>query len=475
LNIKWYDSANGLLREDGKYGDLAVAIPGVPAVMRTLLDLEGTNTRIYEAHNAMTQEWASQLLSMGHPGTRALAYDRVTGNVTLTLAQLAAQAPGTHAATFHFVLNNTIAKDNRIPTYGMSYDTARVRNALPVPHTQYGNPGPGGTYRYWDEVALDPPAGADHATISLLYQTTSWEYIQFLFAANDGSNSFLANEGANLLDAWVNTGMAEPAVMTSITWTAPRVLTAAKGGTGDGIVVSTPAGIDCGPTCTASYAQGTVVTLVATPGPTSAFVGWGGACAGSGNCLVTMDAGKSVVATFDSTTAPPVLQAVRSRKAHGGAGTFDLPIDTAQPLSGSVTVEPRAAPTHKVVFQFNRAISSPGTAACTDANGVPIGSVDAVAIGSDVEVTISGLPDNVRATISLANVSGSSVNASAALGFLAGDVDGTRRVTASDILRGKGRSGQAVASGNFVHDVDLSGLVDATDLALEKAGSGRSL
>jgi hypothetical protein len=476
VNTKWYDSGNALLREDGRYGNLAVAIPGVPATVRTILDLDGTNTRIYEAHNAMTQEWASQLLSLGHPGTRALAYDRVTGNVTLTLGQLAAQAPGTHGATFHFVLNNTIVKDNRIPTYGMGYDTARVRNALPVPDTQYGNPGPGGTYRYWDEVALDPPAGADHASISLLYQTTSWEYIQFLFAANDGSSAFLANEGVNLLNAWVNTGMAEPAVMASTTWTAPRVLTVAKGGTGDGTVVSTPAGIDCGPTCTASFAQGSVVTLVATASATFAFAGWGGACAGSGNCAVTMDTGKSVVATFNSTAAPPVLQAVRSRKTHGAAGLFELSIDTSQPVSGNVTVEPRIAGAgHKVVFQFNRAISSPGTATCTDANGAAFGSVNAEAVGSDVEVTISGLPDNVRATISLANVSGSSVNASAALGFLAGDVDGTRRVTASDILRGKGRSGQAAASGNFVHDVDLSGLVDATDLALEKAGSGRSL
>jgi hypothetical protein len=31
---------------------------------------------------------------------------------------------------------------------------------------------------------------------------------------------FLANEGANLLDGWLNTGMAEPYVMASTTWTS---------------------------------------------------------------------------------------------------------------------------------------------------------------------------------------------------------------------------------------------------------------
>ncbi len=60
--------------------------------------------------------------------------------MTKTLGQLAAQAPGSYGETFHFVLNNTVAKDNRIPPYGFEYDEARVRNALPVPTTQYGIP-----------------------------------------------------------------------------------------------------------------------------------------------------------------------------------------------------------------------------------------------------------------------------------------------------------------------------------------------
>jgi hypothetical protein len=134
-------------------------------------------------------------------------------------------APDYHE-TFHFVLNNTMVKDNRIPPYGMSYDLARVRNALPVPATQYGG-APGGTYDYFDEVALSAPAGALSATVSLMYQPTSWEYIQFLYLANNGNdpaqggNAFLGEEGVNMLDAWLNTGMAEPYVMASTTWGTP--------------------------------------------------------------------------------------------------------------------------------------------------------------------------------------------------------------------------------------------------------------
>ena len=219
LNIKWYDGSDVLLREDGEYGPITVALDGVPTQVETIKNLGDPNTKIYEAHYAMTQEWAGQLLTLAYPANLPLLYDRVTEAVTLTLGQLAGQAPGTAHETFHFVLNNTIIKDNRIPPYQMSYEQARQRNCLPVPADQYGNPGPAGVYDHFDEVTLNPPAGAEYATIDLLYQPTSWEYIQFLYLANDGSVTFLAAEGANLLEAWQNTGMATPYVMTTTTWT----------------------------------------------------------------------------------------------------------------------------------------------------------------------------------------------------------------------------------------------------------------
>ena len=113
-------------------------------------------------------------------------------------------------------------KDNRIPTWGMRYDDARVRNALPVPEDQYGNPGAGGVYEHWDEVTLNPPAGAVRGEVDLLYQTPSWEYIQFLNLGNDGSISFLADEGVNMLEAWLNTGMSAPHTMASTSVALPE-------------------------------------------------------------------------------------------------------------------------------------------------------------------------------------------------------------------------------------------------------------
>jgi hypothetical protein len=219
VHVQWYDGGGAPLAEDGAYGTILADIGGVPTAVETLLDLHPPYSRVYEAHGAMTQEWASQLLALGVPPALPLGYDRFTGQVDFTLGQLAAEPAGSYHETFHFVLNNAFSKDNRIPPYGMSYDDARVRNILPVPSGQYGDPGVGGTFEHWDELALNPPPGADHATVSLLYQPTSWEYIQFLDLANTGAVVFLANEGANLLDAWLNTGMAAPHTMAALSWT----------------------------------------------------------------------------------------------------------------------------------------------------------------------------------------------------------------------------------------------------------------
>jgi hypothetical protein len=90
----------------------------------------------------------------------------------------------------------------------MDHDESLKRSILPVPDAQYGNPGPGGAFDYWDEELFPIPVGAVSAEVRLYYQSTSWEYIQFLWKQNDGSVTFLANEGVNMLDAWLNAGGA---------------------------------------------------------------------------------------------------------------------------------------------------------------------------------------------------------------------------------------------------------------------------
>jgi hypothetical protein len=68
---------------------------------------------------------------------------------------------------------------------------------------------------------------------------------------------------------------------------------------GGGTVSSSPAGINCGSTCTANYNHGTTVTLTATPNILVTFMGWsGGGCSGTGQCTVTLDANTTVSAHF---------------------------------------------------------------------------------------------------------------------------------------------------------------------------------
>lgn len=85
--------------------------------------------------------------------------------------------------------------------------------------------------------------------------------------------------------------------VTQLTFT----LTVTKAGTGSGTVTSSPSGINCGTTCSASFARGTVVTLTATAASGSTFTGWSGCDSTSGNqCTVTMNASRTVTANFST-------------------------------------------------------------------------------------------------------------------------------------------------------------------------------
>ncbi|MBM4231122.1 MAG: choice-of-anchor D domain-containing protein [Gammaproteobacteria bacterium] len=75
-----------------------------------------------------------------------------------------------------------------------------------------------------------------------------------------------------------------------------------KVGAGAGTVTSSPTGIDCGQSCSASFDSGTSVTLTATAANDSTFAGWSGACTGAMSCTVTMDQTTTVVATFNPPT-----------------------------------------------------------------------------------------------------------------------------------------------------------------------------
>lgn len=68
---------------------------------------------------------------------------------------------------------------------------------------------------------------------------------------------------------------------------------------GEGSVRSDPAGIQCGQDCTAQFEFGNMVQLIAEPEPGGRFLGWTGACSGSGEtCVVTLSETQNVTARF---------------------------------------------------------------------------------------------------------------------------------------------------------------------------------
>jgi hypothetical protein len=173
-------------------------------------------------------------------------------------------------------------------------------------------------------------------------------------------------------------------------------------------------------------------------------------------------------------TAIALVGAV-SRKVHGAAGALDLPLTLNVPLASNVSVEPRAMGAgHQVVFKFDGPVNQPGSASMMNAAGMQFGSATPVANGTEVIVTLSGVVDATRAAVNLTGVNGS-LTASVALGFLLGDVNGSRTVDATDLTATRALSGSTVTQNNFRHDVNLTGMIGAADVAAVKSRSTRSL
>ena len=96
------------------------------------------------------------------------------------------------------------------------------------------------------------------------------------------------------------------AAFASSTPTASRSLSVSLTGDGKGSVTSNPAGLTCtGGTCTASFPQGTTVTLTPSPQSGNVFQGWNGICSGTSNCAVTLSSTQVVTATFAAEIAKP--------------------------------------------------------------------------------------------------------------------------------------------------------------------------
>jgi hypothetical protein len=110
---------------------------------------------------------------------------------------------------------------------------------------------------------------------------------------------------------------------TAATVTTTFTLAVSKSGTGSGTVTSSPAGINCGATCSGTYNSGTSVVLTAAAASGSTFAGWsGGGCTGTGTCTVAITGATTVTARFNSTSTfaldvSVVVQATATGSASG--------------------------------------------------------------------------------------------------------------------------------------------------------------
>jgi hypothetical protein len=111
-----------------------------------------------------------------------------------------------------------------------------------------------------------------------------------------------------------------------------RPLTVSKQGAGSGTVSSNPGGLSCGETCQAPFRKDIVVTLTASPDPTSTFAGWGGDCSGTGPCQVAMDQARSVTATFAVADTRPTA----AFDVYCEALTCSLNASASKPVAGSI-------------------------------------------------------------------------------------------------------------------------------------------
>ena len=167
---------------------------------------------------------------------------------------------------------------------------------------------------------------------------------------------------------------------------------------------------------------------------------------------------------------PSQLLSAKSRKVHGGAGTYDVDL----PLVGPAGIEPRSGGTggnFEIVYNFQNPITSCGSVS---------GATGTVTVGTDGKscvADVSGLPNAQYSTISLQNVTDGTgtFNVSASVGILAGDTTGNGLVNSSDISQTQSQSGQPVGTNNFREDVTVNGAINSSDISFVQAQSGTAL
>ncbi|MCA8978483.1 MAG: hypothetical protein H6831_06535 [Planctomycetes bacterium] len=188
----WQDGSELMVRVTNETGHKLPT--GYPEGRRMWL-----NVRFYGAGDVLVAE---------HGHYDDATADLTTGDTVVFEAQLglddymAAQTGLQAGESFHFVLNNTYLKDNRIPPrgYEIAAFEAAGAGAVDIAYDQS---------QFWHDATFQIPGNAARAEVRLLYQTTSKEYIEFLQQHNDPTT----NRGQIAYDQWVLHGKSAPVVM----------------------------------------------------------------------------------------------------------------------------------------------------------------------------------------------------------------------------------------------------------------------
>ena len=178
---------------------------------RMWLQVEGYDVNGTLVYTSGTYNVATGDLAGYHSDPTLKVYESLHGLSPDVAAQLGLDA----GHSFHFMLNNVIICDNRIPPRGYDFAAFEAAGAAP-----YANGRPDPTLyqngQYWDNTLYDLPSSVVTGTVRLLHQIASKEYIEFL---RDNNPNPAGNNGDILYDLWQQTERSRPEIMASLNFT----------------------------------------------------------------------------------------------------------------------------------------------------------------------------------------------------------------------------------------------------------------
>ncbi|MCB0037717.1 MAG: hypothetical protein KDE51_26980, partial [Anaerolineales bacterium] len=175
-------------------------------------------------------------------------------------------------------------------------------------------------------VTSNPAAISCGSGNAACQQTFAYNTVVTLTASYDSSQMALVWGGA-CGSATGNRCMVTMKQLQNVTATFTRGLFALGtniAGNGNGLVVSTPTGINCdqeGGSCSAAFTSGEAISLTATAGLESQFSGWSGLCSGTADCHITLNQTEQVTATFTLNQYELTVS-----KTGNGVGTVTSPL-----------------------------------------------------------------------------------------------------------------------------------------------------